>query len=193
MHEVTARMIASGAQANYGQITRRQLDQFTHDRIEEYLAERAETLPLRIVDKTNISVEYIAATCRAVKRRHGLRVVFVDYLQLLRESDSRVARERQVAQMSRALKVLAGELDVAIVIACQLNRASVSGTGQQAGGRAPTLADLRESGSIEQDADVVILLHHRSEGDVDLVVAKNRTGAPGTVVQRWAPYQARIV
>ena len=143
-------------------------------------------MPLRIVDRADITVDYVRATCRSVKRSHGLDVVFVDYLQLLSPTDSQATRERQVAHISRSLKILSRELDCAVVTACQLNRNAANEA------RAPRLSDLRESGSIEQDADVVVLLHRHTEGDIDLIVAKNRTGPLTTLTQTWAASQAAI-
>lgn len=183
--EVVSRAIASGADAEYAQITSRTIDDFNYGRIRSYIAEHR-NIPLFIADRANVSMDYVTSTCRAVKRKHGLDVVFVDYLQLLEPTDSRVSRERQVAMASRSLKLLAREMDCAVVTACQLNRSSAEQ------GRQPRLSDLRESGAIEQDADVVILLHHPAEGDVDLVVAKNRTGPQAVVSQRWAGYKASI-
>lgn len=190
-HEVASRIIASGARAEYGQITRREVDDHNLERIAEW-ADSNRAMPLRLVDRADIGVEYVAAVCRSVKRTHGLDVVFVDYLQLLKPSGSKLPRQQQIADMSRALKILAMDLDVAVIIACQLNRNSANEK------RAPVLADLRESGAIEQDCDVAILLHHpRADdgghsGDVELVIAKNRTGALGVVTCRWSAYQARI-
>ena len=184
-HEVVSRAIASGAKANYGQITRRTIDQRNFDKMSAYIAQRS-TMPLFIVDRADISVDYVRSTCQSVKRQHGLVVVFVDYLQLLSPTDSQASRERQVAHISRSLKVLSRELDCAVVTACQLNRNTANDQ------RPPRLSDLRESGSIEQDADVVILLHHPSEGDVDLLIEKNRTGPKQTIQQVWAPAHAAI-
>ena len=190
-HEVASRSVASGARAEYGQITRRHIDDHNLGLIAEW-ADTNRSMPLRLVDKADIGVEYVAAVCRSIKRAHGLDVVFVDYLQLLKPAGSKIPRQQQIADMSRALKVLAMDLDVAVVIACQLNRNSANEK------RAPVLADLRESGAIEQDCDVAILLHHPRgddgglSGDVELVVAKNRTGALGVITCRWTAYQARI-
>lgn len=191
-HEVASRIIASGARAEYKQITRRDVDDFNWSRIAEW-GDEYRSMPLHLVDKPDIGVEYVAAVCKSLQRAHGdLSVVFVDYLQLLKPSGTRVPRQEQIAHMSRALKVLAMELGVAVVIACQLNRNAANEK------RAPVLADLRESGAIEQDCDVAVLLNHprnddgEHTGDVHLVIAKNRTGALGTVVGRWAAYQARI-
>lgn len=190
-HEVAGRIIAGGAQADYGQITRRQIDDRNMAKIAEY-GDTNRAMPLMVVDKADIGVEYVSAVCRTLKRTRGLDVVFVDYLQLLKPSGSKVPRHEQIGHMSRALKVLAMDLDVAVIIACQLNRNSANDK------RAPALSDLRESGSIEQDCDVAILLNHKRTddgehtGDVELVIAKNRTGSPGVITARWVAYQARI-
>ena len=189
--EVAARVIASGAHADYGQITRRNIDDHYMARVAEW-GDTNRSMPLQVVDKADIGVEYVAAVCRTLKRTRGLDVVFVDYLQLLKPAGSKVPRHEQIGHMSRALKVLAMDLDVAVIIACQLNRNSANEK------RPPVLADLRESGSIEQDCDVAILLNHKRAdngdhtGDIELVVAKNRTGSTGTITARWAAYQARI-
>ncbi|AZS07333.1 DNA helicase [Gordonia phage Dorito] len=190
-HEVASRIIASGAQAEYGQITRRQVDDHNLVKIAEW-GDQNRSMPLRIVDRADIGVEFVSAVCRSVKRAHGLDVVFVDYLQLLKPSGSKIPRQQQIADMSRALKVLAMDLQCAVIIACQLNRNSANEK------RAPVLADLRESGAIEQDCDVAILLNHKRTddgdhtGDVELIVAKNRTGSLGAITCRWSAYQARI-
>ena len=185
--EVTSRLLASGSRTRYSQIVRRQMDGRDQERVGEYI-DTNNHMPLAIIDKPNVSVEYIAATCRSIKRQRGLDVVFVDYLQLLKETDSKATRERQVATMSRGLKILARELDCAVIIACQLNRNSANDK------RPPALSDLRESGAIESDCDVALLLHHPPDqpGDVEFVVAKNRTGSTGTVRLMWAAHESRI-
>lgn len=187
--EVTSRLLASGARANYGQITRHYIDQRNYELIDGYIDDNR-GMPLHIVDKPDLSLNYIRQVCRTLKRTHGLDVVFVDYLQLMRPEDSRISREQQVAAISRGLKILSRDLDCAVVIACQLNRASKSEK------RAPQLSDLRESGSIEQDADVVVLLDRDDDaegeraGEVDLVIAKNRTGSTCTRTLGFAGHQA---
>lgn len=188
--EVISRILAAGARAEYSQITRRNLDHTNTTRIDNYIDTHA-NMPLNLVDQSDLTVEQIAAHCRTLKRTQGLDVVVVDYLQLLRETDNRLARERQVAQISRSLKILARELDVAVIVACQLNRNAANAD------RKPALSELRESGSIEQDADVVILLHHEQEqgqptGIIEFVIAKNRTGRTDTIPLEWRAYQARV-
>lgn len=188
--EVMSRIMAAGAHAEYGQVTKRNLDDHNRMKLAEY-ADTHGAMPLTLVDKSDVSIDYIAAQCRTLKRKQGLEVIVVDYLQLLRETDSRQARERQVAHISRSLKILARELDCVVIVACQLNRNAANAE------RKPALSELRESGAIEQDADVVILLHHelmngQPTGEVTLCIAKNRTGRLGSITLPWRAYQARI-
>ena len=100
----------------------------------------------------------LRAKARRVHARNKLGLIIVDYLQLLSPTDSKVPREQQVAEASRGLKALAKELDVPVIVLSQLNRSSEKES------RAPRLADLRESGSIEQDADVVLMLAPSTQG-----------------------------
>lgn len=146
--------------------------------------------PLHIDERSGITMRQIASTCRLMKRRHHIKVVFVDYLQLIEPADLRVSREQQVSRISRELKNLAKELQVPIVALAQLNREVENRTGDA---RKPRMADLRESGDIENNADVVMFLHreayymdssdpnyheeiHRSE----ILIRKNRGGETGT-------------
>lgn len=179
-HEVLSRIVASGAEAELGKIVGRTLDDWAERKIDQYISQNA-NLPLYICDKSGVTVEWIASQARSIRRQHGLDVMIVDYLQLVKETDSRVPRERQVAQMSVALKSLAKELDIAIVLMAQLNRQSVTE------GRPPEASDLRESGAIEQDSDGIWLLHpvvdanKSPTGEIDLLVKKNRQGRTGAV------------
>jgi len=131
-------------------------------------------LPVWFTEASDITK--LAAMLRLAKRRHGIRIAAVDYLQLIESASGKSElRERQVANMSRSLKRLAMELEIPILLGSQLNRASE-------GKQRPSLADLRESGAIEQDADIVILIHGDSESDErELFVAKHRGGPCGVV------------
>lgn len=190
-NEVLSRILASGARAEYGQIMRRQLDPENFSRIKDY-EDHYGKLPLHIYDQPRLTLPNLESACRQIKRATGLDLVFVDYLQLMTETDSKLSRERQIAMMSRGMKILAKELDVVVVVASQLNRGSAGDR------RAPVLNDLRESGAIEQDCDVAILLHRLLDdngdpgGEVELILAKNRTGRTGRVTEGWKAYQARI-
>ena len=138
--------------------------------------------PIFIDDSSAISIMQLRAKARRIHARHPLGFVMVDYLQLLSPTDPRVPREQQVAEASRGLKALAKELDVPVLVLSQLNRSS------EKDNRTPKLSDLRESGSIEQDADVVLMLARPKDADekfqvaadsAELIVAKQRNGPVG--------------
>jgi replicative DNA helicase len=138
--------------------------------------------PIFIDDSSAISIMQLRAKARRIHSRSPLGFIMVDYLQLLSPTDSRVPREQQVAEASRGLKALAKELDVPVLVLSQLNRSS------EKDNRTPKLSDLRESGSIEQDADVVLMLARPRDADekfqvaadsAELIVAKQRNGPVG--------------
>ncbi len=138
--------------------------------------------PIFIDDSSAISIMQLRAKARRLHARHPLGFIMVDYLQLLSPTDPKVAREQQVAEASRGLKAIAKELDVPVLVLSQLNRAS------EKDNRTPKLSDLRESGSIEQDADVVLMLARPRDADekfqvaadsAELIVAKQRNGPVG--------------
>lgn len=131
---------------------------------------------LFIDDIPSQTVTQIGATCRRTKQRHGLDLVVVDYLQLIESEpyDTRIVREQQVAKMTRKLKGFAKQLDISLIVLAQLNRESEKNNAP------PKLHHLRESGAIEQDADVVMLLHRPEANDEVVVdVAKQRDGMTG--------------
>src|SRR6185312_11127335 len=124
----------------------------------------------------------ITASARRLRLRNQIGLIVVDYIQLVDSEDSRDSRQEQIAKISRRLKTLARELGVPVIALSQLNRAVESRED-----RRPRMADLRESGAIEQDADIVLLLHrpeyydaNDQPGIAELIVAKNRNGATGT-------------
>lgn len=157
---------------------------------------RIRRAPLHIDDTAPMTLTQIRSGARRLQQRHGLGLIVVDYIQLVRSATSRESRVQEVTDVSSGLKLLAKELGVPIVAACQLNRNSESRND-----RRPALSDLRESGSLEQDADVVILLHrpdyqnpeHERAGEIDLIVAKNRHGANETVTCAAQLDYARVV
>jgi len=119
--EIASRLMAAGGHGEYGEIVRGEMGEDTHHRSREY-HDRTRMMPLHLVDREQVSVEYIAATARTHQRQHGLDVVVVDYVQLLAASDRSLIREQQVAHISRSMKMLARELDCAVVVMAQLNR-----------------------------------------------------------------------
>lgn len=189
--ELAGRMMASGARVEYGEITRFAMSDYTAAAVSVY-CERNRDMPLSVVDKPGMTVEQVGAVAHATKRRDGLDLLVVDYLQLLKASDMRVPLEQRISHISAYLHILAWELECALLVMAQLNRGNVKS------GRRPEIADLRGSGAIEQDADVVILLHHplTDEGDptgmVTMIIGKNRFGPKKDVELRWRGHQARI-
>src|SRR5262249_25757121 len=125
----------------------------------------------------------IAANARRLKMRHGIRTMFIDYLQLIEPDNRRDNRQEQVANISRRLKFLARELQIPVVALAQVNPSSEDRQDHR-----PRLADLRESGSLEQDSDTVMLLHRpemyepgQHEGTVEIIIGKQRNGPTGEI------------
>lgn len=151
--------------------------------------------PLMVDDTANITMSEIKAKCRRMQARHGLGLVVVDYLQLIGSNKQVQSREQEVSAISRQVKLLGKELGIPVIIMAQLNRSSES----RAGGK-PILSDLRESGAIEQDADVVIFIHREDKvdensprvGEADLIIAKQRNGPTGTVPVGFQGHYSRF-
>ncbi len=151
--------------------------------------------PLYIDDSPNMTLVEIRAKCRKLSQRVGLKMVVVDYLQLMTSGKKVESRQQEVSEFSRALKLLAKELQVPIVALAQLNRGP-----EQRADKKPALSDLRESGSLEQDADIVILLHreaaydrdHPRAGEADLIVAKHRNGATDDIAVAFQGMYSRF-
>lgn len=138
--------------------------------------------PLFIDDSPNMSLMEIRAKCRRLKQTHDLKLVVIDYLQLMSSGKRVESRQQEVSDFSRALKLLAKELEVPVVALSQLNRGP-----EMRNDKKPQLSDLRESGSIEQDADVVFLVHRpdfynkeERPGEADIIMAKHRNGPTDT-------------
>jgi replicative DNA helicase len=151
--------------------------------------------PLYIDDSPNMTLVEIRAKCRRLSQRIGLKMVVIDYLQLMTSGKKVESRQQEVSEFSRALKLLAKELNVPVIALSQLNRNS-----EQRADKKPALADLRESGSLEQDADIVILLHRElglerddpRSGDADLIVAKHRNGRTDTLTVTFQGMYSRF-
>jgi replicative DNA helicase len=148
--------------------------------------------PLFIDDMPSRTMTEIAANARRIKRRDRLKLIVIDYLQLIDPDNSRDPRQEQVAKIARRLKGLARELDVPVLCLAQLNRQVESSRDNK-----PQLSNLRESGAIEQDADVVMFVHRdeyyqtneedrqRVRGEADLLIRKQRNGPTGDVKLTW--------
>ena len=157
---------------------------------------RINDAPLYIDDSPNMTLVEIRAKCRRLKQKVGLKMVIIDYLQLMTSGKKVESRQQEVSEFSRALKLLAKELSVPVIAISQLNRGA-----EQRADKKPALSDLRESGSIEQDADMVILLHRESAyeadnvraGEADLIVAKHRNGPTKTITVGFHGHFSRFV
>ena len=145
---------------------------------------------LIIDDTPGISVPELRSKCRKFKLEHDIQMVIIDYLQLMSGSGRTDSRQQEVSEISRALKALARELSVPVIALSQLSRAV-----EQRPDHRPMLSDLRESGAIEQDADVVMFIYRddyynkdsEKKGIAEIIIAKQRNGPIGTVELAWLP------
>ncbi|NBU93844.1 MAG: replicative DNA helicase, partial [Actinobacteria bacterium] len=180
--EITMRMLSAEARVPLNNIRSGALSDEEWARMARRMGEISEA-PLFIDDSPNLSLMEIRAKSRRLKQRHNLKLIVIDYLQLMTSGKRVENRQQEVSEFSRQLKLLAKELNVPVVAISQLNRSP-----EQRADKKPMLSDLRESGSIEQDADVVILLHREDlydqqarSGEADLIVAKHRNGPTRTI------------
>jgi replicative DNA helicase len=194
-NEITMRLLSAEARVPLQAMRTGQLGEDDWTRLARRMSEVVDA-PLFIDDSPNMSMMEIRSKCRRLKQRNDLRLVVIDYLQLMSSPKRVENRQQEVSELSRSLKLLAKELNVPVVALAQLNRGPEMRTDKR-----PLLADLRESGSIEQDADVVILLHREDAyerespraGEADLNVAKHRNGPTTTVTVAFQGHYSRFV
>ena len=146
--------------------------------------------PIYIDDTAGLNITEIRAKCRKLKMEKNIGLVVIDYLQLISGSNNKKigSREQEIAEISRSLKILAKELDIPVIALSQLSRSA-----EKREDKRPMLSDLRESGSIEQDADIVMFLYrddyyNKDSEDKDLtevIIAKHRGGSTGKVKLLW--------
>ena len=182
----------------HARLSGHKLRQGTLDEVEQHSLMHASNelreMPIFIDDTAGRTMSQIAAISRRIKRRSGLGVVIIDYLQLVEADDKNLPREQHIAATTRRMKFLAKDLKIPVIALSQLNRGV-----EQREDKRPRLADLRESGAIEQDADIVMFLHRPEAydpedrpGEAELIVAKNRAGPIGTVPLTWVRDQLRF-
>lgn len=196
--EIVMRLISAEAAVPFNNIKRGTMNDPDWDRVVKKMGEISGA-PLFIDDSPNLTMMEIRAKARRLKQQHDLKLLVIDYLQLMSSGKKVESRQLEVSEFSRQCKLLAKELDIPVIAISQLNRGS-----EQRSEKTPQISDLRESGSLEQDADVVILLNRpeatnptmEKTGDTDFIVAKNRNGQTGTVkaiftghYQRFRPMQ----
>lgn len=192
--EIAARLASIDTDTDFNTIYRGLYrDEQQKHRVYSRIASHTSELTIFASDDTAVNVNEIRAKAAKLKHKHGLDILFIDYLQLVQgdEYNSR-NRENEVAKISRGAKIMARELEIPVVELCQMNREITKRKGDS---RYPQLSDLRESGAIEQDADIVMFLHsdylsgittdengYTTEGKFDLVVRKWRNGVANWVV-----------
>ncbi|WP_267900877.1 replicative DNA helicase [Actinomadura craniellae] len=194
-NEITMRLLSAEARVALHAMRSGTLTDEDWTRLARRMSEVADA-PLFIDDSPNMSMMEIRAKCRRLKQQHDLRLVIIDYLQLMTSGKRVESRQVEVSEFSRSLKLLAKELGVPVIALSQLNRGPEQRTDKK-----PMVSDLRESGSIEQDADMVILLHREDAyekespraGEADLIVAKHRNGPTATVTVAFQGHYSRFV
>lgn len=197
--ELVQRIMCSAGEISGEKFRTGYLSSDDHQRLIEVSAKLGQS-PMFIDDSPSRTVTEIAATARRIKRRHGLGLIVIDYMQLIQPDDPRDPRQEQVAKMARRLKVIARELAVPVICLAQLNRQAEMSKDNR-----PKLSHLRESGAIEQDADLVMMVHREEYylsaqekqaikdsgnpngviGEADIIIAKQRAGPTGDVKLHW--------
>lgn len=192
--EITMRLLSAEASIQLQKLRKGELADDDWTKIARTTGRLSEA-PFFIDDSPNMSLMEIRAKCRRLKQRNNLKLVVIDYLQLMSSGKRVESRQQEVSEFSRALKLLAKEIEVPVIALSQLNRGPEQRTDKK-----PMVSDLRESGSIEQDADMVVLLHRESmyekesprEGEADVIVAKHRNGPTGTIVVAFQGHYSRF-
>ena len=193
--EIVMRLLSAEAQIQLSAMRSGKMTDDDWTRLARRMSEISEA-PLFIDDSPNLTMMEIRAKARRLKQRHGLKLVVVDYLQLMTSGKKVESRQQEVSEFSRHLKLLAKELEVPVVAISQLNRGP-----EQRADKKPMLSDLRESGSLEQDADMVILIHRPDafdsddprSGEADLILGKHRNGPLKTITVAPQLHYSRFV
>ncbi len=193
--EITMRLLSAEAKVPLNHIRNGNMQDSDWDKLARHMA-KVSGAPMFIDDSPNMTMMEIRAKARRLRQRHDLRLIVIDYLQLMTSGKKVESRQLEVSEFSRQIKLLAKELGVPIIALSQLNRGP-----EQRGDKRPLMSDLRESGSIEQDADMVILLHRDDvyekestrPGEADLIVAKHRNGATRDITVAFQGHYSRFV
>lgn len=192
--ELVGRMLSPLAEVESLVIRSQQADEMQLERLKNATT-KLHGLPLVVWDQNRATMRSIRGIVKHTQATGGIEALFVDYLGLIKmESNQRgIPRHEQIAEVTAEMKTIAKEIEIPIVLLCQLNR--------EADGTAPKLSNLRESGAIEQDADMVIFIHHDEKKNTDrysdvktadIIVAKNRHGAVGTSTLFWNPQRTEF-
>src|SRR5213075_2545494 len=193
--EIVMRMLSAEAKIRLADMRGGKMSDDDWTRLARRMSEVSEA-PLFIDDSPNMTMMEIRAKARRLKQRNDLKLIVVDYMQLMTSGKRVESRQQEVSEFSRQLKLPAKELEVPVIAISQLNRGP-----EQRSDKRPMLADLRESGSLEQDSDVVILLHRPDAfdrddprmGEADLILAKHREGPTPTITVAHQLHYSRFV
>ena len=197
--ELADRLLCSAAQVNGHRLRNGTISQEDRRRLVQKSSEIS-SAPLYIDDTPGRTLTEIAAVARRLKRKQGLSIIVIDYLQLIEPDNPRDPRQEQVARIARRLKTMSRELDIPILCLAQLNRQAEAARDNR-----PRLNHLRESGAIEQDADVVMFVHReeyyqttdedreRVKGEAEIIVSKQRNGPIGDIKLLWQHDYTRFV
>nr|WP_323793858.1 replicative DNA helicase [Nocardioides sp.] len=193
--EISMRLLSAEAKVPLNHIRNGKMDSSDWDKLARHMG-KVSGAPMFIDDSPNMTMMEIRAKARRLKQRHDLQLIVIDYMQLMSSGRKVESRQLEVSEFSRQIKLLAKELEIPIIALSQLNR----GPEQRADKR-PMMSDLRESGSLEQDADMVILLHRDDAyekestrpGEADLLVVKHRNGATRDITVAFQGHYSRFV
>jgi replicative DNA helicase len=194
-HEITMRLLSAEAKVPLHHMRAGTLSDEDWSKLARRMGEIADA-PLYIDDSPNMTMMEIRAKARRLKQRNDLKLIVIDYLQLMTSGKKVESRQQEVSEFSRALKLLAKELELPVIAMSQLNRGS-----EQRQDKKPMLSDLRESGSIEQDADMVMMIHREDmyekesprAGEADIMLVKHRNGPTANVTVAFQGHYSRFV
>jgi replicative DNA helicase len=193
--EITMRLLSAEARIALNSIRNGKMTNEEWERMARHVA-KVSSAPMFIDDSPNMTMMEIRAKARRLKQKHDLRLIVIDYMQLMTSGKKVESRQLEVSEFSRQIKLLAKELELPVIALSQLNRGP-----EQRSDKKPMMSDLRESGSLEQDADMVILLHREDvyekestrPGEADLIVAKHRNGPTRDITVAFQGHYSRFV
>lgn len=193
--EIVMRLLSAEAKIKLSDMRSGKMTDDDWTRLARRMSEISEA-PLFIDDSPNLTMMEIRAKARRLKQKHDIKLIVIDYLQLMSSGKKVESRQQEVSEFSRSLKLLAKELEVPVVAICQLNRGPEQRTDKR-----PQVSDLRESGSLEQDADMVMLLHRPDAferddprgGEADIILGKHRGGPTATITVAHQLHYSRFV
>ncbi len=183
--ELSIRILSYRAKVENRKFKTKTFDAMDMQNIARAMTELSE-MPIQINDSGAVTLPDIQSQCRKIKAERGLGMVVIDYLQLMKSHSNTPSREQQIAEISRGIKMMAKELECPVIVLSQLNREA------EKDGKRPSTSQLRESGAIEQDADVIMLVYREDlnnfdnpTGIAEIIIGKNRAGSQGVVQLAW--------